>query len=102
MAPLIVLVVVSLLARLIGQMGVAHFRLGAASIRVGLAVMLCFTAAAHSSLYFCGQAFGGPDRGMMQHKNQMKEACRLTVDEADGRLRRTQLIGMALALLRLT
>jgi uncharacterized membrane protein len=47
MAPLIVLVLVTLLARLIGQLGVAHFRDWAASTRVGLAVMLCFTAVAH-------------------------------------------------------
>lgn len=47
MAPLIVLVVVALLARLIGQLGVTHLRDWAASTRVGLAVMLCFTAAAH-------------------------------------------------------
>ena len=47
MAPLIVLVAVTLLARLIGQLGVAHLRHWAASTRVGLAVMLCFTAAAH-------------------------------------------------------
>ena len=47
MAPLIVLVVVTLLARLIGHFGVAHLRDWAASIRVGLAVMFCFTAAAH-------------------------------------------------------
>ena len=47
MAPLIVLVVAVLLARLIGQLGVDHLRDWAASTRVGLAVMLCFTAAAH-------------------------------------------------------
>jgi uncharacterized membrane protein len=47
MAPLIVLVVASLLARLIGQLGVDHLRDWAASTRVGLAVMFCFTAAAH-------------------------------------------------------
>lgn len=47
MAPLIVLVVITLLARLIGQFGVADLRDWAASTRVGLAVMLCFTAAAH-------------------------------------------------------
>ena len=47
MAPLIVLVVVALLARLIGQLGVAHLRDSAACTRVGLAVMFCFTAAAH-------------------------------------------------------
>jgi uncharacterized membrane protein len=47
MAPLIVLVVVTLLARLIGQMGVSHLRDWAACARVGLAVMFCFTAAAH-------------------------------------------------------
>lgn len=47
MAPLIVLIVVALLARLVGQLGVAYLRDWAASTRVGLAVMLCFTAAAH-------------------------------------------------------
>lgn len=47
MAPLIVLAVMVLLTRLIGHLGVAHFRDWAASTRVGLAVMLCFTAAAH-------------------------------------------------------
>lgn len=47
MAPLIVLVVVTLLARLIGHLGVPHLRDWAAATRVGLAVMLCFTAAAH-------------------------------------------------------
>ena len=47
MAPLIVLVVVTLLARLSGQLGAASLRDWAASTRVGLAVMLCFTAAAH-------------------------------------------------------
>jgi uncharacterized membrane protein len=47
MAPLIVLVVVVLIARLIGQFGVVHLRDWAASTRFGLAVMLCFTAAAH-------------------------------------------------------
>lgn len=47
MAPLIVLVTVTLLARLIGQMRVTQLRDWAASTRVGLAVMLCFTAVAH-------------------------------------------------------
>src|SRR5262245_39460181 len=47
MAPLIVLVVVILVARLIGQFAVIHLRDWAASTRVGLAVMFCFTAAAH-------------------------------------------------------
>ena len=47
MAPLIVLVTVTLLARLIGQFGVAHLRDWAAATRLGLAVMFCFTAAAH-------------------------------------------------------
>jgi uncharacterized membrane protein len=47
MAPLIVLVVVTLLARLAGQLGVRPLRDWAAATRVGLAVMLCFTAAAH-------------------------------------------------------
>src|SRR5687768_11582322 len=47
MAPLIVLAVAVLLGRLLGQFGVAHLRDWAASTRVGLAVMFCFTAAAH-------------------------------------------------------
>ena len=47
MAPLIVLVVVTLLARLIGQWGVPQLRDWAACTRLGLAVMFCFTAAAH-------------------------------------------------------
>lgn len=47
MVPLIVLVVVVLLARLMGYFGVAPLRDWAASTRVGLAVMFCFTAAAH-------------------------------------------------------
>lgn len=47
MVPLVVLVTVTLLARLIGKLGVAHLQDWAASTRVGLAVMLCFTAAAH-------------------------------------------------------
>ena len=47
MAPLIVLIVVTLLARLVGRPGVAALRDWAAASRVGLAVMFCFTAAAH-------------------------------------------------------
>jgi uncharacterized membrane protein len=47
MAPLIVLVVVALVARLIGSAGVSHLRGWAPCIRLALAVMLCFTAAAH-------------------------------------------------------
>ena len=47
MAPLIVLVVVTLLARLVGQLGVSSLRDWAAATRIGLAVMFCFTAAAH-------------------------------------------------------
>lgn len=47
MAPLIVLVVVALLARLAGQFGVKYLRDWAACTRVGLAAMLFFTAAAH-------------------------------------------------------
>jgi uncharacterized membrane protein len=47
MAPLVVLVVVTLLARSIGQWGVVHLRDWAASTRVGLAMMFWFTAAAH-------------------------------------------------------
>lgn len=47
MVPLIVLVIVTLLARLAGQLGVKALRDWAAATRVGLAVMFCFTAAAH-------------------------------------------------------
>ena len=47
MAPLIVLVVATLLARLVGQLGVRFMRDWAAATRVGLAVMFCFTAIAH-------------------------------------------------------
>jgi uncharacterized membrane protein len=49
MAPLIVLIGVVLLARLLGYAGVAPLRDWAACTRLGLAVMLCFTAAAHFS-----------------------------------------------------
>jgi uncharacterized membrane protein len=47
MAPLVVLVAVTLLARAAGQLGVPRFRDLAACVRIGLAVMFCFTAAAH-------------------------------------------------------
>jgi uncharacterized membrane protein len=47
MAPLIVLVVVALVARLIGHAGVSPLRGWASCTRLALAVMLCFTAAAH-------------------------------------------------------
>jgi uncharacterized membrane protein len=47
MAPLIVLVIVSTLARLAGPLGLGPFRSWPAATRVGLAVMFCFTAAAH-------------------------------------------------------
>lgn len=47
MAPLIVLVAAVLLARLIGQLGVTSLRDWAACTRIGMAVMLFFTAAAH-------------------------------------------------------
>src|SRR5687767_2330340 len=47
MAPLVVLIVVTLLARLAGQLGARPLRNWVAATRVGLAVMLCFTAAAH-------------------------------------------------------
>lgn len=47
MAPLIVLIVVTLIARLAGALGVRWLRGWAAAARVGLAVMFCFTAAAH-------------------------------------------------------
>jgi uncharacterized membrane protein len=47
MAPLIVLIVVTLVTRLVGQLGVVAVRNWQSATRVGLAVMLCFTAAAH-------------------------------------------------------
>jgi uncharacterized membrane protein len=47
MAPLIVLVVATLVARLLGLAGLGNLRDWRAAIRVGLAVMFCFTAAAH-------------------------------------------------------
>jgi uncharacterized membrane protein len=47
MAPLIVLILVTLLARLAGKLGVAALREWAVATRVGLAVMFCFTAIAH-------------------------------------------------------
>jgi uncharacterized membrane protein len=49
MAPLMVLAVVTLLARLAGALGAAPLRTWAAATRAGLAVMFCFTAAAHFS-----------------------------------------------------
>lgn len=47
MAPLIVLVAVTVLARLVGHWRVARLRDWAACTRVGLAAMFCFTAVAH-------------------------------------------------------
>ena len=47
MAPLIVLVIVILLARAVGQLRVPALRDWAACTRIGLAAMLCFTAVAH-------------------------------------------------------
>ena len=47
MAPLIVLIVGTVLARLVGRLGVLPLRNWQASTRVCLAVMLCFTAVAH-------------------------------------------------------
>jgi uncharacterized membrane protein len=47
MAVLIVLAVVTLLARLAGQFGVAFLKDWTAAIRLGLAAMFCFTAVAH-------------------------------------------------------
>jgi uncharacterized membrane protein len=49
MVPLIVLVAVTLLARLAGLAGVPGTGNWAASTRIGLVVMFCFTAAAHFS-----------------------------------------------------
>src|SRR5687768_4856905 len=47
MAPLIVLVVAVLVARGLGQLRIGMLRDWAAATRAGLAVMFCFTAAAH-------------------------------------------------------
>ena len=47
MAPLIVLAVAIVLARALGQAGIVSLRDWAAATRAGLAVMFCFTAAAH-------------------------------------------------------
>ena|SRR5688500_11833022 len=47
MIPLIVLVAVTLLARAVGQLRVPYLRDWPAAMRVGLAVMFFFTAAAH-------------------------------------------------------
>ncbi len=47
MAPLIVLVVATLLARLAGRLGVTALQGWPAATRAGLAVMLCVTASAH-------------------------------------------------------
>jgi len=47
MAPLIVLVIVASVARLSGQLGIGALRGWPAAIRIGLAVMFCFTAVAH-------------------------------------------------------
>jgi uncharacterized membrane protein len=47
MVPLMVLIIVTLLARFAGRVGISALRDWAAAVRVGLAVMLCFTAAAH-------------------------------------------------------
>jgi uncharacterized membrane protein len=47
MVPLIVLIVATLIGRLSGQLGARPLRDWAAATRVGLAVMFCFTAAAH-------------------------------------------------------
>jgi uncharacterized membrane protein len=47
MAPLIVLVVVTLLAHMAGRLGVTSLRDWAAATRLGLAAMFWFTAAAH-------------------------------------------------------
>lgn len=47
MAPLAVLIAVTVLARTIGQSGVASLRDWRAAVRIGLAAMFCFTAAAH-------------------------------------------------------
>jgi uncharacterized membrane protein len=47
MAPLIVLIAATLLARVVGRLGVNTLQHWPAAIRIGLAVMFCFTASAH-------------------------------------------------------
>lgn len=47
MAPLVILITVALIARLAGQLGVRPLESWPAAARTGLAVMFCFTAAAH-------------------------------------------------------
>jgi uncharacterized membrane protein len=47
MAPLLVLIIVTILARVGGQLGVHTLKDWALATRVGLAVMFCFTASAH-------------------------------------------------------
>jgi uncharacterized membrane protein len=47
MAPLIVLVIATLVARLVGQFGLPAWRDWSTATRVGLALMFCFTAVAH-------------------------------------------------------
>jgi len=47
MAPLIVLLITTALARLAGQLGVSGLANWKGALRAGLAVMFCFTAAAH-------------------------------------------------------
>ena len=47
MAPLMVLIMVTFIARLVGQFGFPAWRDWSAATRVGLAVMFCFTAVAH-------------------------------------------------------
>ena len=47
MAPLIVFIAATLFARVIGRLGVSDLGTWVAATRVGLAVMFCFTAAAH-------------------------------------------------------
>lgn len=47
MAPLIVLILGTLLARLAGRLGVKALQHWSAATRAGLAIMFCFTAAAH-------------------------------------------------------
>ena len=49
MAPLVVLLAVTVIARLAGRLGVRTLRTWKAAARVGLAAMFCFTAVAHFS-----------------------------------------------------
>jgi hypothetical protein len=57
MAPVIVLIITVLIARVAGRLGVTSLRNWPAATRVGLAVMFLFTAAAHFQQHAGGTWF---------------------------------------------